>query len=627
MMKAKQITYLLFTLLFCGAFAYAQRSRLKQADQLFMDRSYVEAAKLYNKLPQTQHTLQNLADSYYYNAEMLAASKVYGNLYFLYKDSLKGDYLFRYANTLKALQEYERADKVMSAYLKYPVDTRKFLNHLVKIVPHNYKVKALSKGGNTGDFGVAFYGDTLVFASSRNAKNPIYKWNNRPYLDLYMGELNKEGMLHNVRPFSEDINTKTHESSATFTKDGKKMYFNRTNDKRITVGNDLVANIKIYEADLVNGKWVNIRPLPFCRDEFSCIHPAVSPDGKRLYFSSDMPGSLGGMDLYYVDVYENGAYGMPVNLGNVINTPHREQFPFVAEDGTLYFASDGHEGLGGLDLFLSRSYDDVFAKPINLGPSINSGFDDFAFVIQQGKETGFFASNRSGEDLLYGFNREPNPRMYAVSGGVRDKYTKLALPGTKVNLYNEKDQLIGQLVVGADADYIFNIEPNTKYRIEAFRDLYIPYIADFETNDEGRLEYVIEMVLESYDDAEDIVVRRDDGLTYIMLENIYFEFNKWDITPQAASTLNILVELLKKYPYMEVELGAHTDSRASDAYNMRLSQNRANATLEYLVENGINRKRLKAKGYGERKPLVNCGENCSDIQHAINRRCEFIILK
>jgi len=616
--------FIIITLMLCACGSKISR---KKADKLFNDRSYVEAAKIYEELPEDREILQNLADSYYYNSEMQFASKIYGQLYFTYKDSLSQEYLFRYANALRAIEDYERSDKIMSDYLNYPVDIKKFKEYSTKIVPYNYELKPITNQGGYGDFGISFYGDTLVFASGRNPDAPIYEWNKKAYLDLFMGTINKDGMLDSIRMFSNEINTPTHESSAVFTEDGKTMYFNRTNETRVKVGKEYVANIKLYKAEKINGNWTNVQPLPFNNDAYSCMHPALSLDEKRLYFSSDMPGTVGGLDLFYVDINEDGSFGAPVNLGTNVNTVHREQFPTFADDGYLYFSSDGHEGLGGLDLFMTRPYDDEFAKPLNLGGSINSGYDDFTFALKPQDSVGYFTSNRLGDDYLYSFKRTYNERSYTVSGSVRDKYTKDLIPGTKVNLYNEKDQLIGQLIVGKEANYVFNIEPNKKYRIEAFKDLYIPYFEDIYSDEDGKIEYIIEMTLETYDDAEEIVITKEDGFTYIVLENIYFELNQSKITPESANTLNVLVDLLKKYPYMEVELGAHTDSRASDLYNLKLSHSRAAAALEYLVENGIERRRLRSKGYGERKQLVKCGNDCNDEEHAINRRCEFIIIK
>jgi len=622
----KKSTYILFFFLI-SFLGFAQKPTIKKADQLFAQKAYVEAAKMYQSLKQSQHVLQNLGDSYYFNTQMNFAATAYGNLFATYKDSVKTEYYFRYVQSLKAIGNYSKADEIMSNHLKYSIDTQKFKEHLNNIVPYNYEINPINRNNSSGDFGISFFGDKVVFASVRNTKNPIYAWNNKPYLDLYHATVSKEGNLENIVPFSEAINTKTHESSAVFNKEGSLMYFCRTNDKRVLIGEEMIATVKMYQAEFKDSIWTNIQELPFSSDQFSTMHPSLSVDEKKLYFSSDRPGSLGSFDIYFVTISEDGDYSEPVNLGPTINTAHREQFPFVDVENTLFFSSDGHQGIGGLDLFMSKSYDDVFAKPINLGETINSGMDDFGYIVDVEKNTGYFASNRKGNDNLYSFVRKENPRRFTVDGEVRDKNTKELLPGTIVSLYDENDNLIGQIVVGENADYTFNSEPNKKYRIEAERDFYASKTAYIETLDDGRIRFTIELEIESYDDAEEIIVTKNDGLVYIQLENIYFDLNKWDIDADAAITLNVLVDIMKKYPRMEVELGAHTDNRASDAYNLRLSNNRANAAVDYLANNGINRKRLRSIGFGERVPLVNCGTDCTEEEHSINRRVEFIVRK
>ena len=613
-------------LLFITSFVCAQKNGLSQANMLFENKSYFEAAKIYEKLKPTQEILQNLGDCYYFNNEMHFAEKPYANLISTYKDSVKPLYYFRYAHVLKGVNNPERADEMMSKYKGFEVNSKKFKEHLNSIVPFNYTTKKLSKNSN-GDFGITLLDDKIVFASLRNSASPVYKWNEKPYLDLYEATLTNEGVLENIKPFSKNINTKTHESSPTFTKDKKTMYFNRTNDKRVLVNGELYASVKIFKAEFINGDWTNIVEMPFSSNEYSTQHPALSPDEKRLYFASDMPSSLGSFDIYYVDILEDGTFGQPVNLGNNVNTPHREQFPFIDQTHTLYFASDGHQGLGNLDIFMSNSYNGVYAKPINLGETINSGTDDFSFVLKEKDSIGYFSSNRDGGDNLYTFTRKINERRFTIEGDVRDKNSKELLPGTTITLFDENDQLIVQLVVGNDATYVLNSEPNKKYKILAEKDFYVSKMIDFETKDDGTIRFNIELEIESYVDAEPKIVKKDDGLVYVELENIYFDFNKWEVKPESEKILDVLVDLMKKHPRMEIELGAHTDTRASEVYNLRLSHNRANSVLDYLVKNGIARKRVKAKGFGKRKPLINCGDNCTETEHAINRRCEFIILK
>lgn len=628
----KNVCLLLF-LISASWTVHAQKSGLKKANKLFAQKSYVEAAKLYQSLDKSPEVLQNLADSYYFNSQMRQARSPYAALFTSYKDSIKPEVYFRYAQVLQGLKDYENADKIMGEYLGYVVDTEKFSANLNRLVPYTYETQQMNQSSRTGDFGIAYYGDKVVFSSFRNNKNATYSWNNQPYLDLYQAEVSTDNKLVNIQPFSEEINTKKHESNATFTSDGKTMYFSRTNEKRVLIGDELVATVKLYKAELDDNVWSHVTELPFSSDLYSTQHPVLNKDNTRLYFSSDMPGTIGSFDIFYVDIIENNegyvesGYSEPVNLGSSVNTIHREQFPFVGDEGTIYFSSNGHQGLGGLDIFVSKVYDGFYTKPINLGETINSEMDDFGFIVNEEDNTGYMSSNRTGYDNIYAFTRKEHQRQFTVQGNVRDKNSKELLPGTTITLFDENDVLVGQMVVGEDAEYVFNTEPNKVYSIEGYRDFYIPTTEIFATNDDGDITFNIELIIESYDDAEDIVVTKDDGYIYIELENIYFDYGKWDIKPEAARTLDVLVDLLNKYPRMEIQLGAHTDNRSSDLYNLHLSHQRAAATLEYLVENNIDRKRLRSKGYGERVPLVDCRDNCSEEQHSINRRCEFLILK
>jgi outer membrane protein OmpA-like peptidoglycan-associated protein/Tol biopolymer transport system component len=629
-MKMTKYCFLLFAVCFSFC-AVAQKGSSKKADALFAKKAYLKAAAMYEEVKKpSRQVLQNLGDCYYNNAIMKDAARAYGMFFLDNKDSINNEYYFRYAHALMGTNNYKKADSVMAIYLKFPVDTPKFIANLNSNVPYNYHIELMAKNTSNGDFGMSFYGDKVVFASYRNSENPEYGWNDKPYLDLYMASINSLEHLWKIEPFPKEINSKTHESSATFSSDGHIMYFNRTGDKQVKVGDEKFASVKIMRAEFVNGKWANVTALPFNSDEYSMEHPVLSKDGKKLYFSSDMPGGQGSFDIYVVDVNDDGTYSTPRNLGNTVNTPHREQFPFISGDGkVLYFASDGHQGLGGLDIFMSREYDGQFADPVNLGETINGSADDFAYVVDEAKNKGYLSSNRKGSDNLYSFTREENEAGHSVEGDVKDKNTKEPLPGTTVTLYDENNKLIGQMVVGANADYTFNTKPNTKYRIEAVHDFYIPHSEEFTTNADGKLRYSIELFVECYDDAEEIITKRTDGRVQIVLENIYFDLNKWDIKPEAAGILNVLYDLMVKYPEMEIELGAHTDSRASKIYNLILSNKRAAATLEYLAGKGISRKRMKSKGYGEEVPLIQCGTDrpCTEQEHSINRRCEFIITK
>ncbi len=337
----------------------------------------------------------------------------------------------------------------------------------------------------------------------------------------------------------------------------------------------------------------------------------------------------GGFDIYKVAINDDGTYGEPENLGAKVNTKHREQFPYISDLNVLYFASDGHLGYGGLDVFRSNSVNGSFDSPINLGSSINSSLDDFAYTIREKDNKGFVSSNRSGFDRIYGFGREENIlTKYLVEGAVQDKNSKALLPGALVTLFDDAGNVIQDSIVGTKADYLFKIEPNKKYRIRGTRKAYIPQDVEFSTDSKGKIQHNIYLTLEAFADAEENVKQNEKGDVQVELDKIYFDFDQSKIRNDAATTLNGLVDLMKKYPSMEVEVSAHTDARGNDQYNLDLSKRRAASTLEYLVSKGIERNRLKSIGYGEMQPLNKCVEEgiCNEEEYDINRRCEFTIL-
>ena len=602
-----------------------------KADKLYENRAYIDAAEIYAQLPKTVANLEKLGDCYYYNSEFENAHKAYKQVYDLKIDAeLSDSFYFKYFDVLKGIKNYEKADEISTLYLKDSINTKNFRSLLERIVPYNYELENLTKDVGGSSFGVGLHKDKIVFASTKNIKNPNYKWNGKPYLDLYEAKVSTgdEITLDSVQPLNKKINIPTqHESSAVFTKDGKTMYFSRNLKKRVDLDSTKVAVVSIFMAELIDNEWTNVEAVSFSSDTYSTMHPALNNDESRLYFSSDMPSSIGSFDVFYVDVFADNSFGAPINLGENINTKRREQFPFIAADSTLYFSSNGKHGFGGLDLFASSVSNNKFLDALNLGESINSEKDDFAFVVIDSVNTGYISSNRSGLDNIYTFKRIENERTYYIEGVVTDKVTGEILPFTTVTLFDEDGNVLAEQVVGEDGRYMLPTKPSQKYSVEGFQPKYIPQIEFFDTNDKGNIEFNIELEIESYKDAEEIVTDDADGNTFIELENIYFDFAKWEIKPQAAKTLDVLVALLTKYPRMEIQLGAHTDSRAGFDFNLDLSDKRARATLEYLVENGISRKRLTSKGYGETKPLVPCGENCTETEYSINRRCEFLILK
>ena len=627
----KKYTYILTGLLLVSGMAFAQSKNLKRVNKLFEMRAYKDAAEIYETKERNQEVLQNLADSYYYNTSLQKAIKTYRELFVEYGDSIDIEYHFRFAQALKGVKEYKDADKHLSSYYNKPMNTLAFIEQTDKTTPHTFKLKQIENKNSSSDFGLSFFGDDKVaFASARNSENPAYAWNNLPYLDLYSATITSQNVLEDIQPFSEAINTSSHESSAVITKDGKTMYFNRTNTTRKKTDEERIAHIKIYKAELVDSIWTNVIALPFTSNAYSTEHPALSKDEKTLYFASDMPGTFGSFDIYRVLINDDGTYGEPENLGETINTKHREQFPFISEFNVLYFSSIGHLGYGGLDVFRSNMVNDVFDKPVNLGSSINSNLDDFAYVVREKNNKGYVSSNRTGYDRLFGFARDINPlTIYQVEGLIQDLNSKELLTGSLVTLFDESDTVIQDTLVGDDAHYLFKIEPNKKYKVRGTRKAYIPQDVEFSTDSKGKVQHNIYLNLESFADAEERVKEKEVDVVRVVLDKIYFDFDEAIIREDAANTLNVLVDLMKKYPSMEVEVSAHTDARGPDQYNLDLSKLRAASTLEYLVSQGIERNRLKSIGYGEMQPLNQCVKEgiCDDREYDINRRCEFTILK
>lgn len=626
--------YILLALVFgsMGTSMFSQsKLSLKKTNQLYEMRSYAAAIEGFEAEERTAENLEKLGDCYYYIGNVQKATSTYGELNDTYIVEPDDAVLFRYGQALKGIKKYEEADKMLAAYFGKPHNSFAFMEEVRKTTPHVFEVTPVGNTNGKEDFGLSFFGkDRVAFASARNTDNPIYVWNNTPYLDLYNGTINEQNQLTDVVPFPKEINTNSHESNATFNSDGTKIYFNRTNKKRLDNGEGKVANIKIYQADLVDEVWTNVRPLAFTSDLFNTEHPSLSKDGSTLYFASDMPGSLGSYDIYKVPIMQDGITGVPVNLGPLVNTAEREQFPFISDNNTLYYSSNGHQGFGGLDVFRSVQVNGTFANPVNLGEPLNGPMDDFNYVVKETKNSGFVSSNRSGEDKIYTLKREDNYlTKYLVTGVVQDKNSLALLPGSLVTLFDENKKVLQDTIVKADATYLFKIEPNKKYTVRGTRKLYIPFDVDFSTDTHGKISHNILLNLESYKDAEDRITENQRGDVQVNLERIYFDFNKWNIREDAAVILGTLVDLLKKYPEMEIEVASHTDARGSNDYNLSLSKKRAASTLAFLVGQGIDRNRLRSIGYGEEQPLNQCVREgiCTDDEYDINRRSEFTLLK
>ena len=658
MKKIYLYSILLFNVFFCVNL-FGQEKRVEQADKEFENFRFIDAREAYLNVVEKGYVSQNiyekLGDSYYFNADLPEASDWYSRLYSEFKASMKPEYYFRYSQSLKSLRNYEEADKIMLEFdqitgegerrVKLFKEERDYLK-LIELQSGRFNINSLPINASGSDFGPSFYKeDQLVFASAREEGGTklIHEWNEAPFLDLYVtSRKGKESMeVQGMERVKGKVNTKFHESSTVFTKDGKTMYFTRNNftDKKKETNSKGITLLKLYKATKKDGKWSDITELPFNSDEYSVAHPALSADEKKLYFASDMPGTEGVSDLYVVDIKGDNEYGEPKNLGKTINTEARETFPFISKSGMLFFASDGHIGLGGLDVFVARPLEeeDSFNDPFNVGKPINSPQDDFSFIVDDETKVGFFTSNRpggKGDDDIYSFIQTKELitgcNQY-LSGNVSDAETRQKLKGAKVTLLDSDMKELASVESGPEGEYSLPIDCNENYVIRASREGYKFTEIDFATTNEFELKHNQPIQLSKGGELGVIKAGVGDDLGKLLqLDPIYFDLDKSFIRPDAEVELQKVIAIMNQNPAMTIDVRSHTDSRASFDYNMRLSERRNKSTIDYLVNKGkIDRSRLTGRGYGEANLVNECtdGVECSEEKHQLNRRSEFIILK
>lgn len=690
-------------------FTQAQTQDLQRAKRLFDRTYYSEAIPLYEKILKENRSFEvvkNLADSYYNNNDYANAQRQYRFLISTFPEAATADYYFKYSQTLKASANYEEANKVMRDYF-LSSNNQKAIESLEKenlvlenisALGNRFDIKNMTINTLNSEFGAVQYGDKLVFSAVLTKPyflDKVYKWNNESYLDLMSVPL-KNARVDSIQKFSIELNTPLHESNAVFTKNGKTVYFTRNNSKEgIRVKNeDKVSVLQIFKAELIDGKWRNITALPFNSDNYSVEHPTLSNDEKTLYFASDMPGSLGSFDIYSVSILGSD-FGKPKNLGPTINTDKKEQFPFVSKDNKLYFSSNGHAGYGFLDVFVSEIKNKEFTTPLNVGLPVNSGYDDFSFVLDSDTHHGYFASNRKGgkgADDIYEIN-EILPLvvencMQTISGIITDVDSKLPLDKARVSLQDANKKEIESIFTSTDGRFSFSVACEKSYTVYAskeefttnskFLKLYkdrkkvndasmtLKSIAAIKKEELAIVEQkkketmqladkqkreaaivaekakiekemaakkaIVEAEIKKKEKIATIVaaekdIVKDKDRLLIKTDPIYFDYDLWYIRKESKPILNRVIELMKKYPEMVVEIGSHTDNRGNDTYNLELSTKRANSTREYFLSQGIPAKRIFAKGYGETVQIVKCNssESCTEEQHELNRRSEFVI--
>ena len=613
---------------------WSQNSDTKKADKYFERFAYVDAIKTYKKLIQ-----KGKANAYVYKQLAIANMKTSNfeaseQLFKRYLRSNRNpeaiDY-FNYAQTLLINKEYDDFKKAMLDFAdKAPLDQRAkaflenpdYLKDLQLMTPR-FELNKLSLNSDFSDFGAYEFDGKLYFVSARNEFRKTYGWDNEPSLDIFMAE-NIAGTFKNPIEITGDINTKYHEGTVAIAEDRSTLYFTRNDflNEKYRKDDNGVNHLKIYKATRVNGMFQDIQDLPFNDLSFSNSNPALSPDGSQLYFSSDRAGGYGSSDLYVVDIKADGTYGSPQNLGPTLNTEGRENFPFVDEEGMLYFSSDGHLGLGGLDVFYSKVNSGDFIPPQNLGFPLNSNADDFAFTYNGNLKSGFVSSNRTSTkkekrtDNIYRAKLVSPLKQTSVLVEVVEARTEVHIQDAQLIFYDTFQNEYSRSKTAASGNSNNFLPTGKKFDLQVNVEGYESQSNSFEV---PQLQMLMRVAL-----VPEMTPAEAEVL--ILQERIFFDYNKANIKPEAAFELDKLIEILKENEDINIQVVSHTDERGSEAYNMKLSQDRAGSTVDYLTKNGVDPERLSFEGKGESLLVNDCTSGCSKEEHEENRRSEFKII-
>lgn len=627
------------------AFSQEQPTRRERAEQLYLSMEYARAADSYEKIVDTKKPrlvdLERLAHCYFYNKEYNKAEGIYARA--IQDEKASSETILNYAEVLKQQGKYVEAREQFNKYVQKFGPTDKITQalsgadsaiHWMKN-PTLHKIKneelVNTEFNNFGAFptaeGVFYTGEPIGSVGDRSGMT------GRAYLRVFSADRASDGTLSNAVQFMDKFNDADfHIGPIATTKDVQTLFVTRTYPGKQT---------EVYKADGSKWKKHNLELKIYHKDgdswqesdfpynnvkEYSVGHASLSDNYKVLYFASDMPGGHGGVDIWYSELQSDGSWGAPQNAGNVVNTAGDEMFPSIHK-GTLYYSSNGHVGMGGLDIFKAMGERSNFSKAINLGYPLNSASDDFAFVVSSEDENqtlGYLTSNRSGGmgfDDIYSFNYEKPKINILLRAITRNKKTGELLPQATVTLFGQGNTIVSKgLTEVPEADIKFTVEPNTTYRLLGEKLKFESdelNVAAIRATKDTVVEYTLHLQPE---------LKKGDKF---VLENIYYDFDKHDIRPDAAIILDELVATLKKYPRLKIELSSHTDSRGSDKYNEALSQRRAQAAVNYIIGRGIDKNRLIAKGYGEKRLVNKCsnGVDCTPAEHQANRRTEVEVLE
>ena len=562
-----------------------------------------------------------------------------------------------YGYALKANGNYAGAAEQLDRFTKSRITNRTLLQQArreldnlslmdsLRQIHTPYKLQPLTANTATAEFAPLPLGDELIFTASR--KKETYKANGQPMLGLYKAKLISPTETGTPELFSPTVNAdNVNEGTPVFTKDGKTMIFARGNTGRTRGKGNTSADVDLYISRKGDAGWNEPERLAFSDSASWDGSPAFSADGRTLYFASNRAGGSGGLDLWRVNMDNAGRFGRPANMGRELNTPGNEMFPSVTPEGVLFFASDGHPGYGGLDVFEATRDEDDRIVVRNMGTPFNTPADDFGLVWADSTR-GYLASNREGgkgDDDLYFVEKTDAPLLvqapprdtsarkqvrYFIAGTVRDSKNQQPLPGVRVQVLDDADRPIGEITTDADGRFgVYPIRMGRDYTIALERPEYLKKRELFSTA--GR-QIPPERLTKPLTDTTfyvDVAMLKpsvgDEISRTFNIETIYYDFDKWDIRTDAATELDKVVQILQDNPGIKLELGSHTDLRGNDAYNQRLSQRRAESAVAYILSKGISGDRITARGYGESQPVVPNAQ--TPEEHQLNRRTEFKVI-
>ncbi len=724
MNRIMKTNILILSVIFAFGIVNAQKTPKEiKGDKYFSNFAFTSAIEKYTAVDNlTSEGQRKLAESYKNTNQIESSSEVYAS--FIEGPNVTSEDYFNYASVLRLEGKYKESDLWMKKFQsKSPNDSRanNFVENAarlndIQIDKGRHKIIELEVNSEQQDFSPAYYGENqVVFASSREGVKSIkrsYSWNNLPFLDMYSATIDSTRLIEPIKLSNKKkLNDRMHEGPASFNKAGDFMAFTRNNYEGES--EDGAIKLKIFFAKKIDEEWKEVVPFKLNSSEYSVGHPSLTADGNTMYFSSDMPGGKGGVDIYRIKKNDSGEWGTAVNLGSEVNTAGNEVFPFYQESKrALFFASNGHLGLGGLDLFVSKEQaNGEYKQVINVGAPLNTKSDDFGLIINNEMKEGYFSSNRiggKGDDDIYAFELlKPYKFSKYVFGKVTDEDGN-PISEALVKVVDKNGKFIFKKITSENGNFDFDFDEDVDFDIIVNKDKYVPLEKKLSSDDKellGGLKLVLEKESENtlfgevkdlegnllsnaevsvynkegkflfkhltgengafkfeMDDNEDynIIVnksgylsseravskeasKRDidfslekgsntDASVMLVINAINFDLDQSAIRSDAKVELDKIVELMNKYPAMKIELGSHTDCRATKAYNKRLSDRRAKASAKYIKSKISNPGRIYGKGYGEERLLNGCAcegdveSTCSEKEHERNRRTEFRII-